>query len=299
MDTVLLLIMAGLCAIPSHAARQYHFIYELKTMPEAQSYCRQRYTDLATIENMEDANTLDSMADRSKIQSLSSGDYYAWIGLYEDQAMDGWKWSLSDTSFYQQGEMEFRQWLNGQPAGWERCAYTRDDGQWYDAGCQEQYKAVCLDIASSVTFVFINTTMTWTDAQSYCRQQYTDLASVRNITDNQKVQQLIPSGENVWIGLFKDSWKWSDGSNSSFRHWRNSEPSGSATCVAADFAANYGGRWTNIACSMQRMCICYGNGEFYSMTQTLKEKLKDHGLNDDIKLKWKKQPDGKVFHKTR
>jgi len=29
----------------------------------------------------------------------------------------------------------------------------------------------------------------------------------------------------------------------------------------------------------------------------LKQKLEDQGLNDDIKLSWKKQSDGKVFHK--
>jgi len=29
----------------------------------------------------------------------------------------------------------------------------------------------------------------------------------------------------------------------------------------------------------------------------LKQRLKDQGLNDDIKLSWRKQSDGKVFHK--
>jgi len=29
----------------------------------------------------------------------------------------------------------------------------------------------------------------------------------------------------------------------------------------------------------------------------LKQKLEDQGLNDVIKLSWKKQSDGKVFHK--
>ncbi|TNN25104.1 hypothetical protein EYF80_064768 [Liparis tanakae] len=29
----------------------------------------------------------------------------------------------------------------------------------------------------------------------------------------------------------------------------------------------------------------------------LKQRLKDQGLDDDIKLSWRKQSDGKVFHK--
>uniref|UniRef100_A0A4W6G553 C-type lectin domain-containing protein n=1 Tax=Lates calcarifer TaxID=8187 RepID=A0A4W6G553_LATCA len=113
---------------------------------------------------------------------------------------------------------------------------------------------------SNVTFVFINKTMTWTEAQSYCRANHTDLASVRNMEENQKVTELLPSGQDVWIGLFRDSWKWSDGSNSSFRYWNEEtgEPNnnlGKEACVAADFSSS--GKWEDWPCNWRRAFICY------------------------------------------
>ncbi|KAE8292699.1 hypothetical protein D5F01_LYC07788 [Larimichthys crocea] len=187
MDVLLLLIVAasGLCAVSSHAGRQYHFVYELKTWTEARSYCREKYTDLATIDNMEDMNTLNSMVDLSKMAKV------------------GYKHSV--------------------------CMYVK---------------------GSDVTFVLINKTMTWTEAQNYCRTNYTDLASVRNMTENQKIQDLKGTEDKVWIGLFRDFWKWSDGSNSSFRYWK------------------------------------------------LRQRLRPRRESDDVKLSWRKQADGKVFHKV-
>jgi len=108
-------------------------------------------------------------------------------------------------------------------------------------------------------YVFIETMMPWTEAQSYCREHHTDLASVRNMAENQLVQNLIPSGVNVWIGLFSDRWQWSDGSGSSFRDWNPlvpRPPDGSSdACVAADFSAD--GHWETLDCNVKSAFICY------------------------------------------
>ncbi|XP_037628796.1 macrophage mannose receptor 1-like [Sebastes umbrosus] len=332
MEKVLLSIVAlsGLCAVSSPAKRQYHFVYDLKNMTEAQSYCREKYTDLATIDNMEDVKILNNMVDLKKMDYPHPQlPHRAWIGLYD--ARENWRWSLSDTSFYKQGETEFRRWGSGQPkyiavTGVRHCTRMDNGGVWFNAECVDRNKAVCLYVRGpNVTFILINTTMTWTEAQTYCRDRYTDLASVRNMTDNQKVQELVSAaGDSVWIGLFAD-WKWSDGSNSSYRNWATGQPNnyhGRQTCVAAAFNVGNVGKWEDYQCHVKRAFICYSPpttkqviklsllkenpsldlndpAVMESILKQLKQRLKDQGVNDDIKLSWKKQPDGKVFHKEK
>ncbi|XP_029291072.1 lymphocyte antigen 75-like [Cottoperca gobio] len=327
MDVVLLLIMAapGLCAVSSHAERQFHFIYDPKTMTEAQSYCREKYTDLVTVHNMEDVNTLNNMVDLSRIKNTRYGRHI-WIGLYDD--LDSWRWSLSDRSFYRPGETEFRLWGPGQPdnyLGNQNCTLIDRLGRWRDMSCERSYPAICLDVRGpNVTFVLINIPMTWTEAQSYCRANYTDLASVRNMAENQKIQDLVPAGGLAWIGLSRDSWKWSDGSDSTFSFWKAGQPNNygnNQACVFAQF--NSSGRWWDAPCEWQIPFICYSPlpkqelklfklkveksssadlddpAVLENMLLTIKQKLKDQGLDENIQVNWKKQPDGKVFYKEK
>uniref|UniRef100_A0A8D0DC64 C-type lectin domain-containing protein n=1 Tax=Sander lucioperca TaxID=283035 RepID=A0A8D0DC64_SANLU len=113
---------------------------------------------------------------------------------------------------------------------------------------------------SDVTFVIVALALTWTQAQSHCRAHHTDLASVRNMAENQKVQEMLYGGGVYWFGLFRDSWKWSDGSTSSFSFWKNGQPdNNNETCVAADFSQS--GAWEDWPCDMERAFICYGPGE--------------------------------------
>uniref|UniRef100_A0A8C9XXM4 C-type lectin domain-containing protein n=1 Tax=Sander lucioperca TaxID=283035 RepID=A0A8C9XXM4_SANLU len=137
---------------------------------------------------------------------------------------------------------------------------------WMEVVCYAASTLLCAPFSgSNVTFVYINTRMTWTEAQSYCRAHYTDLASVRNTTENQKVQAMIPAGGNwAWFGLFRDSWKWSDGSTSSFRFWKNGQPDNinNEACVAADFSQS--GTWEDWSCDMERAFICYVDDTVFS-----------------------------------
>ncbi|KAK2898162.1 hypothetical protein Q8A73_014542 [Channa argus] len=255
--------------------------------------------------------------------------YRAWIGLYDDT--NSWSWSLTNKSFYIKKEADFRNWSPGEPNNLnsnELCTQMYDDGFWNDKMCDDLLPSVCSNVGgSNVTFVLVTTAMTWTQAQNYCKTQYTDLASVRNQNENQIIAGLVPSGQVVWIGLFRDSWKWFDGSSSLFRYWRKKtkEPNNTQkkeTCVAANFNAS--GQWADWNCDYRRAFICYTAVPVLSkqvvkwtlekqsssldlndpvvmeeILKQLQKKLKDSGLNGDIRLSWVKQSDGNVFHKEK
>ncbi|XP_074538345.1 lymphocyte antigen 75-like [Halichoeres trimaculatus] len=316
--------LSGLCVVSSHIQRRYYVVYEPKTFSEALSHCREKYTDLVSVDEEEDMKLLNSEVDPSKMISTENRDQ-AWIGLTYDT--DSWRWSLSDPSFYKQGEAEFRMWSRGEPNGptSQLCVTLFDTGLWNDNFCFKPYPAVCCDVTGpNVTFVYVPTPMTWTKAQSYCRKHHTDLASIRNKAEHNELVKPLPSGQEVWIGLskdlWKDLWKWSDGSQSSFRYWKvNTKNSEAKRCVAADF--NSSGTWEKSSCDSKRASICYRDSSgtrkvvkvrlvsskstldlndpavTEQILKQLKQRLEDQGLNQDIRLSWRKQEDGEVFHR--
>ncbi|XP_071371179.1 macrophage mannose receptor 1-like [Centroberyx affinis] len=322
MKEILLSILAvsGLCAVSSY--RQYHFVYEPKNVIEARRHCREKYTDLATLDNMEDVKRLNDIVDLQKLSSFND-ENLAWIGLQDD--VNSWRWSLADRSFYEDGEAEFRNWHTGEPNNQdsgECCVVMYAEGTWNDEPCINLNLPICFDAEEPTErFLLINKSMTWTEAQSYCRQHHTDLASVRNPTENQKIQELMPAGlVGAWIGLSRDSWKWLDGSKSSFRNWNTVEPNNerkNGACVAAKFSS---GKWEDWNCDVTRTFICYSSvmmkqvvrvklkktdssldlndpAVMEAILKQFKQRLKDNGVTEDVKISWRQQSDGKVFHR--
>ncbi|MCI4386907.1 hypothetical protein PGIGA_G00068200 [Pangasianodon gigas] len=238
----------------STSTRQYHLVTEYKTWTEAQSYCRENYTDLATIDNMEDMERLFDT-----VHGTYSG--LAWIGLYDD--LNSWKWSLDDDLFYKEGERSFQNWHLYKPSNWFgniSCVYySVFDMLWREAPCYYTMQFICFDGRGneSERYSHVYQYMSWTEAQSYCREHYTDLISVRNKTENQRIKSLLHGHfSNVWIGLYRTR-SWSDKSNSYFSNWTPGQPDNygqSAYCTAV---FTEGGTWTDENCGKTLPFFCY------------------------------------------
>uniref|UniRef100_A0A668UE46 C-type lectin domain-containing protein n=1 Tax=Oreochromis aureus TaxID=47969 RepID=A0A668UE46_OREAU len=113
--------------------QQYHFINKSLTWYEAQSFCKLKYTDLATINDMDDENRL--------INTLGSNVTSSWIGLYNGQTN---RWLWSDGS----GIASFTQWSPDEPnnsEGIESCGEMYDNGLWNDAYCGFAMAYVCYE----------------------------------------------------------------------------------------------------------------------------------------------------------
>ncbi|XP_036420727.1 macrophage mannose receptor 1-like [Colossoma macropomum] len=250
------LLFSGIC-LTSYVPHRYHFVSENKTWTEAQSYCRQIYTDLATINNMEEMNTL-------KATLQNKAGHHVWIGLQKGDSQK-WLWSLEDGTSFIDGQ-SYTNWNSGEPnneANSNSSVFMRGDGRWTDEDWTKTWPFVCYTgkKTAATKLVLVTQQKTFPDAQIYCRTQYRDLPTVRNQSENQEIHQ-VANRTPVWIGLFRESWGWSDQSNSIYRNWSTGQPDGALVnenCVAIFIKGQNMGSWEGWPCQTTLPFICHEN----------------------------------------
>ncbi|XP_063323898.1 macrophage mannose receptor 1-like [Pelmatolapia mariae] len=208
--SLFLLLLMGQCVFITCHLYEYHFIQEQMSWDEARAYCREKYTDLAKVFDL---------TDMRRLQDSAQSQTEAWIGLYSEPGGDNrrWHWSRPGEEYTENETC----WGGGEPNNSEypeNCVITRN--KWADYPCSDTFQFICYDEKKkdNKTFHLIKTSVNWTQAQSHCRQHHTDLASGLDQIYSEEFKNLQNSTA-LWIGLFRDSWRWSDGSNFSFRYW--------------------------------------------------------------------------------
>ncbi|XP_034006135.1 C-type mannose receptor 2-like isoform X1 [Trematomus bernacchii] len=243
--SLFVLILMGQCSFFTCDLYEYHFIQEEKSWEEAQSYCRENYTDLATVSDMRDVKRLTNPPQTTD----------AWIGLRSISRMS-WHWSLPGVEF-KESETE---WETGQPDNGvteANCVVIKEQ-KWHDWPCKNDRGFICYNEPNQ-TYHSIVETKNWLEAQSYCREHHTDLVSgfkQMNSTQFKETIETVSNPDNyLWIGLFRDTWSWSDGKNFSFRHWEDSfEDVPSKTCAVT---TKPNGKWSSDTCTNKKPFYCY------------------------------------------
>ncbi|XP_046709148.1 C-type mannose receptor 2-like [Silurus meridionalis] len=195
----IIFLLTGFIPFTLSIPRKYYLIQQGKIWSDAQTYCRATHTDLATIEDTKNMIRVQYVTQSENFNSS------AWIGLSND--VKSWRWSMGN-----QPLGSFYTWYGTNPDNWkgkETCGAIAPWG-WLDCPCPNLYPFVCYDATKSTgQYIYYSSLKNWSDAQSYCRQYHTDLASAKTSTENSIIKAMIKA--NTWFGLFRDSWKWSDG----------------------------------------------------------------------------------------
>ncbi|MGH0136350.1 UNVERIFIED_CONTAM: hypothetical protein FKN15_060778 [Acipenser sinensis] len=235
--------LSGFCVPAYNQIRKHVFVETEKSWSEAQSYCREKHTDLATVRSQEEAEQLLNITGASLRDS--------WIGLYRDDTQN-WQWSNSDDVIYSNWRADLF------------CPSVNSDGKWIDLPCNLQKAFMCYKETSNITqrYTLIEELKTWTEAQQYCREHHTDLVSIKNASENEEIVKKA-QGKPFWIGLFNEPWKWShQGDSYTFHNWNYGQPDnrgGDQNCVLMIKS----GGWIDYDCNSQLPFFCCEVGDWY------------------------------------
>ncbi|XP_062862103.1 uncharacterized protein LOC134324282 isoform X2 [Trichomycterus rosablanca] len=266
-----ILIVTGVVQVVLSVPRKYYLIQQGKTWTDALTYCRTYHNDLATFESNADLVKLQSVAQEQQFTSN------AWIGLYDD--INSWRWSMGNEPLGTE-----TMWEPGQPDngnGDQSCVLTTF-ATWYDAPCSLPRRFACIDgnKTGNDRFVSYTTSVTWFEAQSYCRQFHTDLVTIRDSNEASYIN-ILSQGWGVWIGLFRDTWKWSNQTNFTTIPWATGEPNNGMGHEDCGFINN--ALAGDAQCSLVQPFFCFG--VITGQIQIIRLKIQsDQNMNDPALL---------------
>ncbi|XP_073724368.1 macrophage mannose receptor 1-like isoform X2 [Misgurnus anguillicaudatus] len=240
-QTLYFRLLIALCSLSECIHRRYHYINMTMNWTEAQSYCRENYTDLAKVDNMNDMKQLMS-------QVNNSGNIGVWIGLYKTGVYK-WRWSMGDP-------VNYTNWEINSEAN-DNCAYMIN-GKLNSQYCGQTSRFICYNDK----LVLINESLSWSDALSYCRQNHVDLVSV----DSEEIQRWVSglvkkaSTPEVWLGLRHSCalgvWFWMNGQMVCYQNWVNSTVDKSCDTVRSGAVQSEDQRWISLPQTELRNFIC-------------------------------------------
>uniref|UniRef100_A0A3Q3EYI4 C-type lectin domain-containing protein n=1 Tax=Labrus bergylta TaxID=56723 RepID=A0A3Q3EYI4_9LABR len=126
----------GFCTPILYALREFHYIDLKMNWADAQQYCREKYTDLATIE---------SMADNNRLKGTEHSQ--AWIGLHDDplswkgiggNERNSWRWS-STGEFTERDNHNWKKHEPNNARAKQHCVVMNSDTSLDDDDCNREF----------------------------------------------------------------------------------------------------------------------------------------------------------------
>ncbi|XP_059360434.1 macrophage mannose receptor 1-like isoform X1 [Carassius carassius] len=233
---VLLLLWAFPLSNAKGRLRQFHLTNERFTRDAAVNACTPNYTDLATVYDQQDNIELKKLLINAI--DLPNG----WIGAKIGNSRCK-KWSNGDEVTFGRNFTSYTD---------SRCAAMKANGDWEFLTCTVTRHFMCYkqDVERAL-YKLILQTKTWFEAQLYCRENHTDLVSISNEEENEKVWNEGKESNNpFWIGLLEDSVEWSDGGQSAYRNYVGE--------LSGDYIfLNQDGSWSKSEDNNDRYAFCY------------------------------------------
>ncbi|XP_058637850.1 uncharacterized protein LOC131544000 isoform X2 [Onychostoma macrolepis] len=270
---VVLLALTGILSKTSGVPYRFVLIEGPKTWTEAQSYCREKHMDLATVQSDEDRAKLKEAANDVNFQS------FAWIGFYNGVLT--WRWS------YQNTVISYTKWESWQPDSGrtdEACAFVDRNQRWGDATCLlEKY--------------------------FFCQTDDTENTALTNIISaNNGLDAWIGLSKNLWLWSDQTNVSWS---SLTWESGQPNNVNGNEECACAGTEGQMADdacstlrafycKTPEVKKQLVRVAVkSSGYLDESAVMKAIEKKmnqiLSDQGMNNII---WRVQPDGKIFHQT-
>ncbi|XP_070976307.1 macrophage mannose receptor 1-like [Oncorhynchus clarkii lewisi] len=242
-------------------------LHSALTWHQARTSCQQQGADLASITEPLEQTYLAGLCGRLHMS--------LWTGLNALEQDSGWQWISGKPLRY------FR-WDSGHPLTdpGHICGLVDPSQQsyWQSSLCSKKHGYVCQKdppaspVPPEVTgycsspwipyaarcYLLQRTKKTWTEAQTECRKDGGDLASIHNIEQHSFVMSQLgyAAADELWIGMNDVKtpllFEWGDQSPVTFTRWEEAMPM-EGNCV---LVRGEQGRWATQVCDNQRGFIC-------------------------------------------
>lgn len=297
---LLLLVSAGslvwgLQSVPT--VSRFRYVDLLRNWTEAQSYCRENFSDLATI--LTDANIIKAQE--------AAGSSQFWIGLYRGP------WYLFYTEL---SNTTVSMWNTSEPpSGW--CPAIWYGGSVIPLSCESSYPYFCTDSSP----YYHSDLTTWSIARDHCQSVHNGMGVIKSLAQSIAFTNIMwsYSYRYAWIGRDSRFFRWSEGSSSSYSRMDPVNAEAGGDCAMMNSST---GTWSWQPCDGKHSFLCRadvplptsklrtvrvrmraGSADLNepavqeAIIQQLQQRMEEPGIMEEVKLRWKTQPDGKVFHR--